>query len=229
MMDVQPDLYRTRNGPDGTNSMSLQTLDRDLATTDMRRAPPQALDTLFRTARTHFAWLDREVPDHLLREAVELALFGPTAANSLPLRVVFVRTEEGKAKLKPTLAPGNVDKTMSAPATAILAHDTRFYEHIGRTFPHADMRPYFEGNADDAKATARQSATLQAGYLILALRALGLDTGPMGGFDAAAVDAAFFPEGTVKTDLLVNIGYGDASKLFPRSPRLDYEDVARTV
>ena len=209
--------------------MTIQTLTRDFALPETRRVSDEALDKLFRNARTHFAWQDRDVPDELLREALEIASFGPTAANSLPLRVVFVRSKEAKERLKPALAAGNVDKTMSAPVTAILGHDTRFFDQLHRTFPHADLKPYFEGNPEAAEATARQSATLQIAYLILTLRALGLDTGPMAGFDAEKVDAEFFPEGTVHTDLLVNIGYGDVSKLFPRGYRLRFDEIAQVV
>lgn len=210
--------------------MTTDTIDRPQAVTAApARVSDAALDQIFRTARTHFAWQDREVSEELLREAVEVASFGPTAANSLPLRVVFVRSQEAKERLKPALAPGNVDKTMSAPVTAIVGHDVRFFDQMHRTFPHVDLKPMFEGNPDAAKATARQSATLQIAYLILALRALGLDTGPMAGFDAEKVDAEFFPGGTVKTDLLVNIGYGDAAKLFPRGYRLPFDEIAQIV
>jgi 3-hydroxypropanoate dehydrogenase len=185
-----------------------------------------ALDQLFREARTHNGWLDRPVPHALLEEAVELAKLGPTAVNASPFRVVFVETAEGKARLKPALSPGNVDKTMAAPVTAIVAHDLAFYEHLPRLFPHMDARPMFADNQAAATATASQNGTLQLAYLILALRAVGLDTGPMGGFDKDAVDAAFFAGTTLRTNLLVNIGYGDHSKLFPRSPRLAFDEIA---
>ena len=185
-----------------------------------------ALDRLFRGARTHNGWLDRPVPHDLLEEAVELAKLGPTAVNASPFRVIFVETAEGKARLKPTLSPGNVEKTMAAPVTAIVAHDLAFHDHLPRLFPHMDVRPMFADNAAVAEATASQNGTLQLAYLILALRAVGLDTGPMGGFDKDKVDAEFFAGTTIRSNLLVNIGYGDHSKLFPRSPRLDFHEIA---
>jgi 3-hydroxypropanoate dehydrogenase len=185
-----------------------------------------ALDQLFREARTHNGWRPIDVPDALLEEAVELAKMGPTSANVSPLRIVFVRSPEGKLRLKGTLAPGNVDKTMAAPITAILAHDTKFYELLPRLFPHADAKAWFVGNEAFANDTAYKNGTLQVAYFILALRAVGLDTGPMSGFDNASLDAEFFPGGQIKSNVLVNIGYGDSAKLFPRSPRLDFAEIA---
>lgn len=188
-----------------------------------------ALDLLFRDARTHNAWTDEPVGDAELVAALDLAKMGPTAANSQPLRVVFVRSAEAKAKLKPTLSPGNLDKTMAAPVTAIVAFDPKFYDQLPKLFPHADARSWFAGDPVGAEATARLSATLQAGYLILALRAVGLDCGPMGGFDAEAADAAFFPDGEAESLFLINIGHGDGEKLFPRNPRLDFDEMAKIV
>lgn len=186
-----------------------------------------ALDQLFREARTHNFWQDKAVPESLIREAVDLAKMGPTSANTLPARFVFVRSKEAKEKLKPALMPANVDKTMAAPVTAIIGYDTKFFDHAPRLFPHMDIRPWFSGNAEFAERTAFQNGTLQAGYLILALRAVGLDTGPMTGFDSKAVDDAFFAGTTVKSNILVNIGYGDAAKVFPRSPRFEFDEIAR--
>jgi 3-hydroxypropanoate dehydrogenase len=186
-----------------------------------------ALDQLFREARTHNVFVPKPVPEALIREAVDLAKMGPTSANTLPARFVFVRGKEAKEKLKPALMPANADKTMAAPVTAIVGYDTNFFEHAPRLFPHADIRPWFSGNAEFAERTAFQNSTLQAGYLILALRALGLDTGPMTGFDNAAVDAAFFAGTSVKSNMLINIGYGNNDKLFPRSPRFDFDEIAR--
>ncbi len=188
-----------------------------------------ALDQLYHQARTHNAFLDKEVPDALLKEAVELTLQGPTAANTLPFRVVFVRSPEAKERLKPTLSEGNLAKTMAAPVTAILAYDRKFYDHLPRLFPHADAKAWFTGNEAFADATAHTNGTLQAGYFILALRALGLDAGPMAGFDNAKVDAEFFPDGQFKSNVLINIGYGDESKLFPRSPRFSFDQIAKIV
>jgi 3-hydroxypropanoate dehydrogenase len=190
------------------------------------RLDGRALDQLFREARTHNGWQDREVPEALLQEAVELMKMGPTSANALPARIVFVRSPEAKALLKPALMPANVDKTMTAPVTAIVAHDTKFYEQLPRLFPHADAKAWFVGNEAFANDTAYKNGTLQVAYFILALRALGLDTGPMTGFNNATVDEAFFPGGNVKSNVLVNIGYGDAAKLFPRSPRLTFGEIA---
>ena len=187
----------------------------------------EALDTLFRKARSHNGWQDRPVPHALLEEAVDLAKMGPSAANSSPFRVVFVELDEAKARLKPALSPGNVEKTMAAPVTAIMAYDLAFYDKMPTLFPHnPDARSWFSGNAAFAEMTAKQSGTLQAAYFILALRAVGLDAGPMGGFDNAKVDEAFFAGTAVKSNFLVNIGYGDELKLFPRNPRLDFEDIA---
>jgi 3-hydroxypropanoate dehydrogenase len=187
-----------------------------------------ALDRLFRDARTHNAWQDRKVPHALLREAVELAKMAPTAANSSPLRVVFVESDEAKARLKPALDEGNVAKTMAAPVVAILGQDEAFHEHMGTLFPHAPhIGGYFAGNEAAASHVAFHSGTLQVGYFILALRALGLDAGPMGGFNKEKVDAEFFAGTRVKSNLIVNIGYGDHDKLFPRNPRLAFEQIAR--
>ncbi|SDB08328.1 malonic semialdehyde reductase [Bauldia litoralis] len=186
----------------------------------------EALDRLFREARTHNAFLDTPVPHALLEEAVELAKMGPTAVNTSPLRIVFVETDEGKALLEPSLAEGNLAKTMAAPVTAIVGFDMAFYDKLPKLFPHADARAWFVGNDAFIDLTARQSGTLQAAYFILALRAVGLDAGPMGGFDNAKVDEAFFAGTTVKSNFLINIGYGDADKLYPRSPRLDFEEIA---
>ena len=186
-----------------------------------------ALDKLFREARTHNGWLNEPVSRALLEEAVELAKMGPTAANSSPFRIVFVESAAAKELLKPTLGPGNVEKTMAAPVTAIVGHDLAFYEFMPKLFPHADARSWYVGNEALAAATATQSATLQAAYFILAVRSLGLDAGPMGGFDKDKVDAAFFAGTSIKSNLLINIGYGDHTKLFPRSPRLDFAEIAR--
>lgn len=188
----------------------------------------RALDQLFRSARTQNKWLDRPVPDAKLRELYDLLKMGPTSANASPARFVFIRTPEGKAKLKPALSAGNIEKTMTAPVTVIVAHDLHFYEKLPVLFPHApDAKNWFTGSASFAEQTAFRNGTLQGAYLILAARAVGLDAGPMSGFDAAKVDEAFFPGGTVRANFLVNLGYGDPAGLFPRSPRLDFEEAAR--
>jgi 3-hydroxypropanoate dehydrogenase len=184
------------------------------------------LDQLFRQARTHSSWLPEPVPVDLLRKAYKLARLGPTSANSSPARFVFLTTPAAKARLKPALAPGNVEKTMAAPVTLIVAWDTEFHEKLPRLFPHADMRSFFAGNQPLIHETAFRNSSLQAAYFILAARALGLDCGPMSGFNAEKLNAEFFPDGKWKVNLLCNLGYGDSSKLFPRSPRLEFEEAA---
>ena len=184
----------------------------------------EALDQLFRKARTHNGWLPKPVPAKLLREIYDLARLGPTSANSSPARFVFATTPEAKERLRPALSPGNLDKTMAAPVTVIIAYDTEFHEKLPKLFPPRDMRSLFAGNAALIQETAFRNSSLQGAYFILAARAIGLDCGPMSGFDAAKVNAEFFPDGKWKTNFLCNLGYGDPSKLFPRSPRLSFED-----
>jgi 3-hydroxypropanoate dehydrogenase len=186
----------------------------------------EAFDQLFREARTHSAWLPEPVPVDLLHKAYELARLGPTSANGSPARFVFLTTPGAKARLKPVLAPGNVDKTMAAPVTVIVAWDTEFHENLPRLFPQADVRSYFVGNKPLIKENAFLNSSLQGAYFILAARALGLDCGPMSGFDADKLNAAFFPEGKWKVNLLCNLGYGDSSKLHPRNPRLNFEEAS---
>jgi 3-hydroxypropanoate dehydrogenase len=186
----------------------------------------EALDQLFRDARSHSSWLSEPMPVELLRKAFELARLGPTSANASPGRFVFLTTPDAKARLKPVLAPGNVDKTMAAPVTVIVAWDTEFHENLPKLFPQADMRSYFAGNQALITESAFRNSSLQAAYFILAARALGLDCGPMSGFDAAKLNAAFFPDGKWKVNLLCNLGYGDPSKLHPRNPRLNFEEAA---
>jgi 3-hydroxypropanoate dehydrogenase len=186
-----------------------------------------ALDQLFREARTHNDWQSKAVDDAVLRQLIELTSLGPTSANSSPARFVFVKSPEAKEKLRPALSPGNLDKTMAAPVTAIVGMDMAFYEHLPKLFPHADARSWFAGNDKAIADTAFRNSTLQGGYLIVAARALGLDTGPMSGFDAAKVDQAFFAGTTVKSNFLINLGYGDPAKLFARSPRFSFDEAAR--
>lgn len=185
----------------------------------------KGLDLLFRQARSHNAWQDREVSDVLLQAVFDLAKMGPTSANCSPMRVVFAKSQAAKEKLEPALSEGNLAKTMAAPATAIIGHDSAFHEHLPRLFPHADARAWFAGNEALIADTAFRNGSLQGAYFILAARALGLDCGPMSGFDNAKVDAAFFPDGRVKSNFLCNLGYGDPGGLFPRAPRFDFDDV----
>ena len=185
-----------------------------------------ALDQLFHKARTHSAWSSERVPTALLREAYELARLGPTSANGSPARFLFLTTPEAKARLKPALMPLNVEKTMAAPVTVIIAWDTEFHEKLPKLFPHADMRSYFVGNQPLIDETAFRNSSLRAAYFILAARALGLDCGPMSGFDASKVNAEFFSDGKWRVNLICNVGYGDTQKLFPRNPRLEFEEAA---
>ncbi|GGC27638.1 putative NADH dehydrogenase/NAD(P)H nitroreductase [Siccirubricoccus deserti] len=188
---------------------------------------PAALDQLFRSARTQNAWQDRPIPDTKLQDLYDLLKYGPTSANSSPARFVFIRTAEGKAKLKPALSEGNIAKTMTAPVTAIVAYDPAFYEQLPKLFPHTDARSWFSDNPSLAEVTAFRNGTLQGAYLIIAARALGLDTGAMSGFDNAKVDAAFFADTGWKSNFLVNLGYGDPTGLFERSPRLSFDEAVR--
>jgi 3-hydroxypropanoate dehydrogenase len=188
-----------------------------------------ALAQIFTEARTHNAYLDRPVPEALLREAVDIAKIGPTSANQSPLRILFLSSKEAKERLRPALMEGNLAKTMAAPVVALTAYDTKFFEHAPYLMPHFDVRPWFEGNEAFATRTAFQNGTLQVAYLIVALRAVGLDTGPMTGFDTAKADAEFFPDGRFKSNVLINIGYGDRDKLFPRSPRFSFDEIAKII
>ena len=197
--------------------------------TEPKQVEAHALAQLFTEARTHNGFIDKPVPEDLLKKAVDLAKMGPTSANQSPMRIVFVKSAEAKAKLLPAMSEGNRAKTEAAPVTAIVGYDEKFYEHLPFLFPHADAKSWFSGNEAFAKRAAFQNGTLQVAYLILALRAVGLDTGPMTGFDSAAVDAAFFAGTDVKSNVIINIGYGDVSKLFARSPRFAFDQIAKIV
>lgn len=203
-----------------------------------------ALDQLFRKARTHSAWLDNPVSNETLEQLYSLMKWGPTSANGSPARFVFVRSPEAKERLRPTLAPGNIEKTMSAPVTVIVAYDLLFFEKLPKLFPHAPgMRDLFAENPQLIEVTAKRNSSLQGAYLIIAARALGLDCGPMSGFDNARLDEEFFgageecegceqeffPSGHVKSNFLCNLGYGDAEKLFPRGHRLEFSEVCSVL
>ncbi|MBL4805539.1 MAG: malonic semialdehyde reductase [Alphaproteobacteria bacterium] len=183
-----------------------------------------ALDTLFRDARTFNSWRDVDVEDGVLHQLHDIMKFGPTSANCSPARVVFVKSKDAKERLKPHLAEGNVDKTMSAPVTAIIGHDMEFYEELPKLFPHTDAKSWFVGNDDLIKETAIRNGTLQGGYLIMAARALGLDCGPMSGFDTDGVKKEFFADTPIEPNFLCNLGYGDPEDLFPRSPRFSFDE-----
>ncbi|HVJ34343.1 MAG TPA: malonic semialdehyde reductase [Terriglobia bacterium] len=188
-----------------------------------------AFDQLFLEAHTQRHWVDRAVPDDLLREAYELARLAPTSANCQPLRIDFVRSAAAKEKLRPCLSENNQRQTMSAPATAIFAADFEFYEFLPRLYPQADAKSWFTGSAEAIRNTAELNAALQAGYFILAARSLGLDCGPMGGFDRAKTDQAFFAGTKWKSLFLCNLGYGDPAGFRPRNPRLDFAEACRIV
>jgi 3-hydroxypropanoate dehydrogenase len=198
-----------------------------------------ALDTLFREARTYSKWQSKPVSDQTLHELYDLLKWGPTSANGSPARFVFLRSKKSKERLRPALAPMNVEKTMTAPVTVIVAYDLRFYTQLPKLFPHnTGMAKLFENNPEMVETTARRNSSLQGAYMIMAARALGLDCGPMSGFDQMKVDEEFFaagkpcfgcdqeffPEGHVKTNFICNLGYGDASSLFPRLPRLAFNE-----
>lgn len=189
----------------------------------------KGLDLIFREARTHRAWRDEPVSDVLLQAVYDLAKMGPTSGNCCPMRVVFLRSAAAKARLKPALDKGNVDQTMTAPVTAIVAHDLAFYEELPRLAPHSDARATFLGKEKLIAETARRNGSLQGAYLMIAARALGLDCGPMSGFDRAAVDKEFFPEGRFESNFLCNLGYGDPDKLRPRAPRLAFDEACRIL
>lgn len=198
----------------------------------MTEAQSESLDLIFRQARTFSAWQNKPVSDDLLRAAYDLAKLGPTSANTMPLRIVFVKSTVAKERLKPAMDQGNRDKTMAAPVTAIFAYDMKFFEHIPRLFPQSpgfkDMFTKPDA-AEFTKTHAFRNATLQSAYFILAARAVGLDCGPMSGFDNAKVDAEFFPDGRCKSNFLMNIGYGDRAKLHPRLPRLEFDEACEIV
>jgi 3-hydroxypropanoate dehydrogenase len=192
----------------------------------------EAINVILREARTHVAWLPRAVDDEMLQRLYDLTKWGPTSANTCPMRVVFVRSPEAKQRLKPALIAGNVEKTMAAPVCAIIAYDMKFYEYVPYLFPHnpafADLftKP---GQEEFTRTHAFRNGTLQGAYFIIAARALGLDCGPMSGFDNAKVDAEFFADGRFKSNFLCNLGYGDASKLHPRAPRLSFDEACKIL
>ncbi len=184
---------------------------------------------LFTDARTQNGYLDQAVPDALLRELYELVKFGPTAANTSPARFKFVRSAEAKARLLTCVSPGNVAKITEAPVTVIVGMDLLFHDKLGKLFPHVDARPWFAGKDAVIQESALRNASLQGGYLILAARALGLDCGPMSGFDAVKMDAEFWAGTAVKTNFICSLGHGDPAKVFPRNPRLDFDEACSLV
>jgi len=196
----------------------------------MPTADQATLDLLFRHGRTHSYWLDKPVDDALLKQAYDLAKMGATSANMCPLRIVFVKSTTAKEKLKPCLQEGNVDKTMKAPVTAIIGMDIHFYEHLPKLFPQADAKSWFKDLPENIlEYMALRNSSLEGAYFMLAARAVGLDCGPMSGFDNAKLDTAFFAGTTVKSNFLCNLGYGDATKLHPRNPRLTFDEACKIV
>jgi 3-hydroxypropanoate dehydrogenase len=192
----------------------------------------KALDVLFRKARTHNVWTDKPVTDAQLKQVWDLMKFAPTSTNALPARIIFLRSKESKERLKPHLSPGNVEKTMTAPVTAIIGYDTKFYEHLPRLFPHNQQAINLyapEEKKAFADLTAFRNGSLQGAYFIIAARAIGLDVGAMSGFNLDGVDKEFWAGTTVKTNFLANLGYGDESKLFPRSPRFEFDEICKII
>jgi 3-hydroxypropanoate dehydrogenase len=189
--------------------------------------PQEAFEQIFTKARTHSVWLDRPVADETIRQIYDLAKMGPTSANCSPARFVFVRSKEGKEKLLPCMAAGNVDKTKAAPVTVIVAYDLEFYEKLPKLYPFADARSWFVGNQPLIDSAAFRNGSLQGAYLIIAARAMGVDCGPMSGFDNAKLDEAFFAGTKWKSNFVCNLGYGDPTKLHPRAPRLDFEEACK--
>ena len=188
-----------------------------------------ALSQLFLDARTHNAWRDEDVTDAQLRQLIDLMKMCPTSANCSPARIIFVRSNEAKERLKPYLTEGNVDKTMSAPVVAIIGFDLEFYEHLPKLFPHADAKSWFEGDDQKIYDTAFRNGTLQAAYFIMAARAIGLDTGAMSGYDQAGVDVEFFGGTKTRSNFLCNLGIGDPVAIFERSPRFDFDEIAKII
>ena len=197
--------------------------------TKMDSLPQEALEIIFTKARTHSVWLPQPVSDELLHQIYDLMKWGATSANCCPARIVFVKSKEAKEKLLPCMAEGNVEKTKSAPVTAIIAHDMEFYEKLPRLFPHAPARSWFAGNQPLIESTAFRNGSLQGAYFMIAARSLGLDCGPMSGFDNAKVDAAFFQGTPWKSNFICNLGHGDSSKLYPRSVRLDFKEACQIL
>jgi len=193
------------------------------------RLPDACLDQVFRAARTHNAWQERDVPDETLHAIVDLVKLGPTSANSSPARFLFVKSRAAKERLKPHLSEGNRDKTMKAPVCAIIGYDLDFYQHLPKLFPHTDAKSWFAGKAKKIEETAFRNGTLQGAYLIMAARALGLDCGPMSGFDNQGVDREFFAGTNIKSNFLCSLGFGDKAALFPRSPRFAFDEMARII
>ncbi|MDC0158690.1 malonic semialdehyde reductase [Rhodospirillaceae bacterium] len=202
---------------------------KDLSCTGINSLDSAALDLLFENARTHNVWQDRAVSEIVLRRLFDLMKMAPTSMNISPARIIFVKTEQGKEKLKPALVSGNVEKTMTAPVCAIIGHDLDCWKQLPKLFPYKDMTSLFNNNPDFVLSTAFRNCSMQGAYLIMAARALGLDCGPMSGFDNDLIDKEFFPGEAVKSNFLCNIGYGRKEKLSDRAPRFNFEDVCQII
>lgn len=189
----------------------------------------RALGVLFNDARTYYAWLDKPVTKATLEQLYDLLKMGPTSANASPGRYVFVASKEGKEKLIACMDPGNIEKTLAAPVTVIIGYDLEFYQNLPTLFPHADAKSWFMGNPTLIQETAFRNSSLQGAYLIMAARALGLDCGPMSGFNAEKVNATFFSQSTIKVNFMCNLGYGNPEKLYPRNPKLAFEEACRII
>ncbi len=189
----------------------------------------QCLDTIFLSARSQNGWLNKTVSSEQLQQIYNLLKFAPTSANCCPLRITFITSKQAKQRLKPHLDEGNIKKSMTAPAVAIIAYDSEFYEKLPRLFPHTDAKSWFVGNPEKIKSTAIMNTTLQGAYFIIATRSIGLECGPMGGFNNKTLDAEFFSNGKTKSIFLCGIGYGDSTKILPRSPRLDFNEVCEII
>ncbi len=196
---------------------------------EVRKIDDHGLDILFRSARTFYKWQDKPVSDELIHELYELMKFGPTSANGSPARIVFLKSDEAKARLLPALSPLNVEKSRTTVVVAIVAYDLEFYEHFHKLFPHADAKSWYVGNEALILETALRNSSLQGAYLIMAARSLGLDCGPMSGFDSNKLNEEFFPDGKWKVNFIINIGYGDPTTTFPRGPRLDFNEACRLL
>ncbi|GMR08897.1 MAG: malonic semialdehyde reductase [Gammaproteobacteria bacterium] len=190
-------------------------------------ADKRALDMLFMKARSHNVWLDKQVSDEQLHSMYALMKMGPTAANACPARIVFIKSDAAKQRLKPCLDEGNVKKSMTAPVVALIGMDMEFHEQLPKLFPHTDARSWYAGKAEKIHETAFRNSSLQGAYLIMAARSLGLDCGPMSGFDNARVDTEFFPDGDIKSNFICAIGYGDSDQLHPRGPRLSFDEACQ--
>ena len=188
-----------------------------------------ALDTLFRDARSHNGWLDAEVSDAQIKQIYELMKFGPTAANNCPARITFIKSNTAKERLKPHLDEGNVEKSMRAPVVAIISYDTEFYEKLPFLFPHTDAKSWYAGNPAKIKSAGEMNATLQGAYFMLAARSVGLDCGPMGGFNNETLDNEFFSDGKTKSIFICALGQGDETKIYPRGPRLSFDEACEII